>query len=509
MNNSPLDSLFLPIVSSKEMARLEALSIEEGASDEAYMDKAGLEIATHLIKILGQDKLVKKEIKLLVGRGNNGGDTLCAGCYLLKNTINVKAFCLFNFLESSKLNQHYRKLFESLGGDLRQIQTVEEIKIEEGDLVLAGLLGTGFHGKTEGLIKDVIASVNRQRGHIVSVDIPSGLDGSTGDIGPCIKSQSTLFLELPKAGFFLKDAFEYVGRLERICFGLSSKYMDQAIHQNLLLTENVKKLLPPIKRTRHKYQTGYVIALTGSSGMTGAAMLSTLAAMRAGAGIVRLFHTQETKQEFAGSFKELIKSPLTSDFGALLKELARAKALLIGPGIAQEPLMHEAILKVLHEDKVPAVIDADALLLFSEKIHQHKQPIILTPHKMEMMRCLKLEKIESEESFWALCQKFANERNVIVVLKGAPTRIFSPNHLPVIMARGDPGLAKAGSGDVLTGIIAAYLAQGMSAFHASLLGTYIHGIAGEMASDEKSAYSVIASDLIENIPRIYKKWTGC
>ncbi len=311
---------------------------------------------------------------------------------------------------------------------------------------------------------------------IMAIDTPSG---------GMIQASETLSLGLPKTTLF--ENWECVGRLSIHDFGLPQKYIDQAEEAfNLITTIQ----LPKIKRTRHKYEAGYVVGVGGSPGMPGAAILSSFAALRAGAGIVRLFHPAGMEAELAAAPPEIIRCSYR-DSQPIVEALKKADALFIGPGLGLQA--HE-LLRELLRTTTPCVIDAEALTLIGTYRFKLPPLAIITPHGGEMKRLLQ----EGETP-----QQFADVNDVIVVLKGAPTYIFSPHRKPFIMARGDPGMATAGSGDVLTGIIAAFLAETKDPLLSAQLGTYMHGVAGEIAASYLTSYSLVASDITEALPEAF------
>ncbi|MCB1116581.1 MAG: NAD(P)H-hydrate epimerase, partial [Chlamydiia bacterium] len=285
------------VIEAGEMARIEKLSIEEGASSEGYMLKAGEGIAKRIASYV-EEKGRAKKVTLLVGKGNNGGDAFVAGTFLLNGGFEVQAYHLVDATESSPLCQKHEKKFIQAGGVVKR---GEELPLE--GILVDGLLGTGFQGKLEGEIVEVIERANRSKLPILAIDIPSGVNGNTGEVDPiAIKAHETIYLGMPKIGFFIGQGYNYVGKLTRVDFGLGQKYCVMAQGKGVVINDQaMPDLLPPIERVRHKYQAGYVIALAGSPGMPGAAMLSCLAALRTGAGIVRLFHPKGMEEEFAAA----------------------------------------------------------------------------------------------------------------------------------------------------------------------------------------------------------------
>lgn len=495
------------VVTSKEMARIERESVEAGVSDENYMLRAGEGVAFHVMKYV-EERGYSKQITLLVGKGNNGGDAYVSGVYLLKKGFRVKAFCPYDVKECSVLNQKYHQVFVEQGGETFHFEDTEDFKPYERAPILDGLLGTGFEGEVKGVLKEMIELANHSMLPILAIDIPSGLNGTTGEtIGSVIKAKETYYLGLPKVGFFIHKGYEYSGVLRRVDFGMEEKYIKDAHSFGFLFCErSALDLLPKIERTRHKYQRGYVIALAGSKGMPGAALLACLSTLRSGAGIVRLFHPEGMQEELSSSFDELIKTPWTpQNDTTIFEEAKRAGSFLIGPGIGHSEEVRNLLLKILLQVDIPCIIDADALEPFSRYAINYPDSVILTPHKKEMVRCLGIEDMPADEAFFSLCQSFADEKKVTVVLKGAPTFIFHPKKPLLIVPRGDPGMATAGAGDVLSGVIAALLAQGLGSREAAVLGVYLHAIAGEFAAKEKTSYSMIASDIIEALPEVFRQ----
>ncbi len=466
----------MKVVSSSEMAR-----IEKGYDERAFMENAGKGIAARTEDFVTARDL-DKVVTLFVGKGNNGGDAFAAGVMLIKKGFLVTAFYFYPLEECSSLCKLQHQRFKDAGG---VIITDKFPEVETG-VILDGLVGTGFHGKAEGILLDAIKRANRSKIPIIAIDIPSALE---------IHATLTIYLGLPKIEFFIGDGWNHVGKLIGVDFGLPSEAIDQACPVAELINEKeIKQYIPEIKRDQHKYQRGYVVAVAGSSSMSGAALLSSFATLRSGAGIVRLFHFDDITVDHP----EIIHEKVSKD--RIFEETKRAKALFIGPGLGRTPEAKEIIVSLLEHVTLPCVIDADALFFLPGKLPPHA---ILTPHHGEMEKLL-AGKYANDLIFLEAAQEFVEKRNVTVVLKGAPTFILHPGKVPLIIPRGDPGMATAGSGDVLTGVIAAFLAQGATPYVAASLGVYIHGIAGEFAAEEKTSHCVVASDIIDYLPKVLK-----
>lgn len=488
----------LKVVTAKEMARIEALAIESGSSQEEFMHQAGLRVAEAAQDWIDRNQIAK-DITLLVGRGNKSGDAFVAGSALLADGYRVRAYHLESIDHCKPLCKKFAEKFRKKGGELIPVERGSEIDFGSEGLLIDGLLGTGFAGQVTGLLKEVIERANRSGRPILAIDIPSGLNGSTGEVGSvAIQANLTLTLGLPKIGFFLQNGWNYVGELQVGEFGLPASFIEQAEAVAFLpeLIE-LKQLLPKIVRNRHKYQAGCVIGFSGSSHYSGAPKLASLAALRAGAGIVKLFYPAEAAKEMVHSPYEVIHLPWEER--TWNESLERARAIFLGPGIGQGESARKLLEKLVSQLSLPTVFDADALL----STLSFPSVSICTPHRGEMLRLLGEKELEELELL-RRCQRFSEEKKTVLLLKGAPTWIFTPFEKPFLIVHGDPGMATAGSGDVLTGILASLLAQGCQAKDAALLGAMLHSLSGEAAAKEKTSHCLIASDLIDSLPQAFR-----
>ncbi|MDE3045347.1 MAG: NAD(P)H-hydrate dehydratase [Verrucomicrobiota bacterium] len=471
----------ISVVTAQEMARIEKWALARGAKEEAFMREAGRKIAAFVKRA--------RQVTLLVGKGNNGGDAYAAGLALLKKGISVSAWALYPSEECSPLNQKLGKEFIRAGGRLDDSLEV--------DLFLDGFLGVGFRGPLEKSIATAIERANRSGKPILAIDIPSGLNGTTGEGKGAIVATETVTLGLPKIGLFLRDGWNCTGKFHLENFGLSKEALEQA--KPVAWIPDVKSLkLPSMPRTRHKYERGFVVGFGGSEELPGAVKLSGLSALHTGAGIVKIF----SLDEIGLTADELICQRWAAR--PWKEALEKAQAVFVGPGLGRHKKVKAWLTKHLHQIKQPCVLDADALY-FLPQITRWPRHAILTPHRGEMSRLLK-KPATQEEAYLKQCQTFVEKRKVVLVLKGAPTFILRKGELPVIIPRGDPGMATAGSGDVLTGILAALLAQGKEIEEAALLGVTLHAIAGEVAAKAKTSYGYSASDLIDFLPRALRSF---
>lgn len=492
----------MKIVSPKQMAYYESMAIGEGCSEQEFMEEAGSGVALCVHDYV-EKFLLDRHVIILCGKGNNGGDALVAGIHLIHLDYDVVAYLHAPLENCSPLFQKSYERFIHEGGRIgRDLEA--DLNDHPNAIALDGLFGTGFRGKVDDPYETTIELINFSQIPVIAIDIPSGLEGETGIAeGPAIHAVETAFLGVPKTGFFVEKGWEHVGRLRYVDFGLPIDYIEQMDPDMVMLSSEMLLFsFPLIQRTRHKYDAGYVVGLAGSRGYGGAAILSSWAALKSGAGIVRLLYPQTIIEEMAGSPPELIKTPSDfNDINTLLHYLNSASAVFVGPGLGRSPEIRELLKKVLPAIDKPCVLDADALFHLSQESIALPDKCILTPHMGEMARLLHEDRpLTVSYPYLQRCQKYAEERNITLVLKGGPTFVMHPGEVIRVCPKGDPGMATAGSGDVLTGIIASFLAQGLSTHDAACLGVFIHGLAGEHASDLYTPYCMTASDIITHLP---------
>jgi NAD(P)H-hydrate epimerase len=491
------------VVTPRQMADAEKQAYQAGYSEEAFMEQAGAGIAETTDGLISQLHL-DHQVLLLCGKGNNGGDAYVAGRYLLELGYKVAALQVSSENELSPLCKLNRTRFLDHYGV--ELKTLSEETIQPFDLIIDGLFGTGFRGKIEAPYDQIIAFVNQSKIPIVAVDIPSGLNGESGQVeGEAIKAYLTVYLGGAKWGFFLNQGWNTVGVLQQVDFGLPEHLLES--QTELLQINELSTLLPHPQRTRHKYQRGYVVGLSGSPTMPGASLLSSLAALRGGAGIVRLLHPAGMEALLSNSPYELIKSPYQPhEKEAVIDQLNAAGAVYLGPGIGTTDEMKELIRSVLPRIQVKCVLDADALNIVAQtKEVVFPKECVITPHHGEMGRLLGSKgPQELTKQFIDDVQAYSTQRQVIVVLKGAPTLLFHPNGEVRISPYGNAGMATAGSGDVLTGVIAALASQGLPVWEAAQIGVVLHGLAGDIASVEFSEDCLIASDIIHALPEAFQ-----
>ena len=488
------------VVTAREMEKVEKLALFEGdASPDEYMERAALgifRIADRYIK----DQFLESHVILLCARGNNSGDAYTVGELFLAKDIEVTAFQIAPLERSSELCQRRASSFAKKGGKIIFIDDVDELIISSHSLIIDGLVGIGCKGEVKGLMKEVIEKINQLQNRVISIDIPSGVCGDTGIVGSsAILADITISLGVLKVGHFLNQGYHHAGEIYLVDFGMSPTYLNKMEpFASVVHPDMIRYNLPHHKRGANKYTVGQVVIIAGSRGMRGAAILSSKAALRAGAGVVRLIHSDEIEES---ELFFLAPEVIRMRFEALDKELTRTKALLIGPGLGRRDETVLMLEKVCKQTKIPLVIDGDALFFFKKS----SSPTVLTPHRGELANLLGISVEEDDIQFVLGALRYAKEKNVVIVCKGAPTIVVSPQGEKIIIPYGNVGMASAGMGDALAGIIGALIAQGKDPWEGAILGATIHALAGDKAIEEKSTHSLIASDLIEALPCIFKK----
>jgi len=495
------------IITSREMARVEGLAFARGESAEEFMNRAGLAMANLIEEFIDIHRCTRT-VTLLTGKGNNAGDAYVIGLELLQRGFLVEALHLYSFDLCGPLCRSKAESFQRAGGRIHPLHKEGNAWFPSDGVIVDGLVGTGFRGAPEELMSSVIDRANQSGLPIIAVDIPSGLSGDTGEVASvAIRAAMTIYLGLPKLGFFLGKGYDHIGMLKKADFGLSAQDIANAKEVGILYdTEHAKSYLPRISRTQHKYLRGYAMVWAGSIGMPGAALLCCMGAFRAGAGIVRLYHEENMETQLVTAPWELIREPLL-DWRDVLQESKRAGSVVIGPGLGRTKTIRQTLKKLLSKLGCPTVLDAEALDFLAHHTRQRlPKETILTPHRGELARLLGKHNEMHGEEFLHAVQTYVQEKEVMIVCKGAPTILFHPDQTPLFFPVGNPGMATAGSGDVLSGIIAAFLAAGLPLLQAAMVSVWVHGEAGDIAAKKKSTRSVMASDLIEALPEVYCKF---
>ncbi len=504
----------MKVVSAKEMSFIDNFTIKKyGIPSLQLMERAGKAVAEILRKHFKKGKVI-----IIAGPGNNGGDGLVAARYLKRYRFKVKIYLPW---EEHNMSDDARSEFERIKRSNIPYVFTSEIKNEDikDAIIVDALFGTGLKREISGRIADLIDIINNSGNPVVAVDIPSGISSDDGSImGRAIKADITVTFGLPKRGHLLYPGSEYTGRLYVEDIGFPEELIkSKDLRVELLEKEFVKKLIPERKRYSHKGTYGHLLIIAGSRGKTGACLLAARAALRAGAGLVTVGVPESLLQVFESRVTDEMCLGLPDRGDGLLKKDAidlilefikkPSQVIAIGPGMGVTEDTKVIIKELIEQIEVPIIIDADGINCLqgmAEILKNKKGDIVLTPHPGEMARLTGLQIEEIERRRIDLPQELSLKYGATIVLKGVPT-VIGHNGNSYVNPTGNPGMAKAGSGDVLTGIIGGLMAQGLTGLNSALLGVYLHGLAGDIGASHKGYHSLLASDIIEYIPEGFKE----
>lgn len=508
----------MKLFTAEEMRKIDAAAIENvGIPGILLMESAGRAVVTaaeHLLCGVGGKRLI-----FFAGKGNNGGDAFAAAriAHNLGAKVKVVLVAGEEELQGDALQQ--LSFLKSCSCELivfqsKAIEDKVRIFAARADLLVDGLLGTGFHGSLTDMYALAVKIINASGTPVLAVDLPSGIEADTGKCaGEAVRADVTVTMSAPKLGLYLYPGAALAGRLEVAEIGVPRHILAEAVTGKKLLTgAAVRALLPERALNAHKGTAGRALVVAGSPGFTGAAALAGYAAVKAGAGLVTLLTPLSSQNVLAGKLTEVMvtglleRAPgvLGSGAAGMIAEYAnRADAVAIGPGLGTNEATQEVIRDVLLKLTKPIVIDADALTALAghtDILRQMSVPKILTPHPGEMARLTGGRAEIIDENRVAVAGRYADEWDAILVLKGAPTVVAWPGGQLLINTTGNEGMATGGMGDVLTGIIVALLAQKMPAEDAAPAGVYLHGLAGDLAA-ANGIIGLNAGQLCELLPQ--------
>ncbi len=510
----------MKLVTGEEMRLIDRIAIEEyGIPEILLMEAAGNAVAEELENEINHCS--KNKIVIICGRGNNGGDGFVAARRLFMKGYRVKVYLLSPIEGIQGAAKTNLDILLKLDCPMEAVNTIDALRKEapEADILVDCILGTGLEGEVGPLFAEAIEIINSSPVPVISVDIPSGAIADNGGISQAVvKANKTICLQLPKLGNMIYPAAEYNGELIIREIGIPfSAFNRSEFTKNLITKESVKEILPQRLGNTHKGTYGNAILVAGSAGMTGAAILSANAAMRVGAGIVRLAAPEGVNSVLESRLTEVITIPLREtkkgymgieDIDKVTALLKISNAIAIGPGSGTTLEIENLLRNVLEVSDIPVVIDADGLNVLAQKMDLLSlavAPVILTPHPKEFSRLTGLSVEEINRNRIETAVAFAKKWGVHLILKGARTVVAYPNGEVFINNTGNPGMATAGSGDVLTGMLAGLLAQGIAPERAALAAVYLHGKAGDFAAADKGEYSVVAGDIVEAISTVMKE----
>ncbi|NLN06890.1 MAG: NAD(P)H-hydrate dehydratase [Firmicutes bacterium] len=503
------------LVTAAEMRGLDARTINDyGIPGMVLMEAAGLGVAER-IRALGTGP----NLTVVAGKGNNGGD----GFVVARRLCQEKNVTVFTVAPD-----------EEYGGDaLQNLQILRRLKLpvlclrtEEGrkafavelarsDLIVDALFGTGLSRELDTYYKDIITAINGSPALVVAVDIPSGINADTGQsMGAAVRAVETVTFALPKNGHYLYPGAGCTGRLTVVDIGIPQELY--AGLKNCVLTPAVvRPLLVDRPADSHKGTFGSVLLVAGSAGMSGAAVLAARAALRGGCGLlyaavpacIRTVLAAQVPEAITVALPEAAEGSLLPESAALLQERwATCHAVAVGPGWTQATELQSLLNDIITECPLPLVIDADGLNLLAgmpDALARRTAPVVLTPHPGEAARLLGVKTKDIQADRFGSARRLARRFHATVVLKGAHTVVAEPDGTIAVNTTGNSGLATAGSGDVLTGLLAALLAQGLDTASAARLAVFLHGLAGDLAAAEVGERSLLAGDVVNYLSQAY------
>ena len=485
------------------------------AADQYTIQKLGvpsLELMEHAaqacVQVLEDEKVDLSHVCVVCGSGNNGGDGLAIARILQNNRYSVETFCVGNPEHYTEETQEQMHRLQECGGKITYGMPQED----SYSVVIDAVFGVGLSRKVEGRYRQVIEQMNRMRGTKFAVDIPSGLSATTGCILGCaFKADYTVTFQLKKIGLELSQGRTMAGRVIVPDIGISTDSICE--DQEIVRTAGkdiYRKMLPDRPEDSNKGTYGRLLVIAGSKGMAGAAYLNAHAAYMTGAGLVRVYTSSDNREILQTLLPEAIITTYEEyNKEELLSLLTWADGVCIGSGLGMSRLSEKILKTVIEYVKVPCLIDADGLNLLAENNNYLNQMaerrFVITPHMKEMSRLTGTPVEELKADRIQILKDFISRYRITCVLKDSRTLIASEEKGIRMNLTGNSAMAKAGSGDVLAGVISGWMVQGKEAEDAAELGTYIHGLSGDLAKFEKGVYSVMARDLIEYISKALMK----
>jgi len=512
----------LPVFTAAEMRALDARAVRElGIPGPRLMDRAGTGAAALIARWLAPIR--GKTVVVVCGKGNNGGDGFVVARRLKARGAAVRVVLVGRRAEVRG------DAADALG---RWRGRVEEIADPRGlarglgaaDIIVDALLGTGVSGAARGPAAAAIEAVNRAGANgvpVVALDLPSGLDSDRGALlGPTVKAWRTVTFAGLKRSLLLAPAAAQAGTVEIGDIGVPAEEARRDITTWRLEIADVRPSFPPRDRDAHKGRFGHLLVVAGSLGKTGAAGLAGRAALRSGVGLCTIAAPASQQPMVAAQAPEYMTEALPETAAQslglkakdrLLELARRMDAVAIGPGLSLDPEAQELARGLIRELEGPMVVDADALSALAghlDLLRHAAGPRALTPHPGEMARMLGTTIAAVQADRIEVARAFAREHGVAIALKGAHTVIAGPDGHVVINPTGNPGMAKGGSGDVLTGIVGALLARAIEPVAALRAGCYVHGLAADVAVRERGEYGMLAGDIIESLPAALRALAG-
>ncbi len=505
------------VLTAAQMRAADQAAIEDiGIPAVVLMENAGRQVVSAMESTFAA--ALEGRVAVLSGTGSNGGDGFVVARTLLQRGVDVSVFVIGRI---AAIEREARLNLEILGRlgvtaveiDDEQTWDLHFSEISQCRLIVDAMFGTGLGRPLGGMLETVVADVNTAGIPIVAIDLPSGLNADTPHLpGACIDASMTVTLAAPKLPLVLPPGEMHAGEVVVADIGIPSEVIAQVDGPTfeLLTQEEVRTLVDPRAPDSHKGDFGRVVIVAGSRGMSGAAYLAGMAALRSGAGLVTVACPASVQPVLASMAPEYLTLPLPESADGQVTDEALdavlalpADVVAVGPGLGRGPGVGAFVRGLLERCGAPLVLDADALSVLADDSEilagREDRPVIITPHPGEMARLAGVTVDDVQVNRLPVALEFAEARQVYVVLKGYRTLVAAPDGRVAINPTGNPGMATGGTGDVLTGVIAAWLAQLLDADRACRLGVFVHGIAGDLAEAEAGQSALVASDLLSGL----------
>lgn len=501
------------VSTAKKMREVDKAAIDEGnIPGIILMENAAFACVREITK-----KFRKKGLKVAVfcGKGNNGGDGFAISRHLSRLSFVVDVFpvCGYGFSPDAETNFN---MLKNTDCNIRTALNIPELEIPSYDFVIDAIFGTGISGDITGDVKEIIEYINEYSKYIISIDVPSGLNCDTGSVSnPTVRADMTITLAAYKYGELTFPGADFCGRVIPVDIGIPEAFTDK-LEASVIDNEYFKEKMPKRTANSQKGDYGKVLVVAGSLGMTGAAVMTAEASLISGSGIVTVATPCECASVISEKCTEVMTISLSSKDGHLSKDcisklleiIPNYDSVVFGPGLGREEDIVDILKAVLSFCEVPIIIDADGLFALSKDIdmlENCKCGVILTPHEMEMSRLIKSDVLEISENRFSVSREFAEENGITLVLKGAKTIVTSPAGIQYINIKGNPGMATAGSGDTLSGIVASFAARGINEEDAAACAVYIHSYAGDLCKKRYGLEGVTATRIQKHISSAFKE----
>lgn len=513
----------MKLLKAEEMKRIDhQASTDYDIPSIILMENAGLRTVEIIDEMLVESK--GKTVVVIAGKGNNGGDGLVVARHLINAGVTVDIFMLGDedhMTPDASTNYKILKKMTDRIYPLTSDQHLDRLMLSllVCDIIVDAIYGIGFKGVLGDFETRVVKMINWCKSPVVAIDIPSGVEADTGKVhGEAVKAWQTVTFALPKIGLVLEPGKDYAGTLTVADISIPRSLLNSPELKTNLISENmIKPFVGPRIPESHKGTYGHALVIGGSPGMTGAVRMASFAALRIGAGLVTAAVPVSALPVTASDHMEVMTLPLAETEGATIAPealpainnlLGTVSVCTIGPGMSRYPEANAILRFVLEKAGIPLVIDADGINAVqgeAEILKKRQIPIIITPHPGELARLMGKSIEEIQSNRMEIARTFASEYGVCLVLKGNKTIVALPSGEVFVNITGNPGMATAGSGDVLSGMIAGLIAQGLKTRDAAITAVYLHGLAGDYAAREKGQRGIVAGDILEAVPYILQQ----